>query len=125
MRTPIELARAWRVALVARDARAYGDLFAVDAEFIDVEHRTPDGTAARAVYGRDEIEQVCVDWLASTPLFRYDVLDVVGDDDRAAKRWRYRVGAADIEGVTWIDCADGVIVRALVLFDFAPLAAGT
>jgi SnoaL-like domain len=124
VRTPTELAIAWRDALVARDAPAYGDLFAVDAEFSDVEHRTADGSAARAVIGRAAILAVCVDWLASTPAFTYEILDVVGDDRRAAKRWRYRVGEADIEGVTWLDCADGVIDRALVLFDVVPLGMG-
>lgn len=121
MRTPVELAHGWRDALTARDAAAYGRLFAPDAEFIDVEHRTPDGSAPLRVLGRDAIEDVCVRWLAATPEFRYDVLDAVGDDRRAAKRWRYVVGDADVEGVTWLDCEGGEIVRALVLFDIAVL----
>ena len=62
-----------------------------------------------------------MDWLAATPAFEYEVVDVVGDDRRAAKRWRYVVGPADVEGVTWLDCRDGEIVRALVLFDIAGL----
>jgi hypothetical protein len=121
MRTPVDLAHGWRAALVARDPDAYAGLFAVDAEFIDVEHRTADGSAPRAVHGREAIRQVCVDWLRATPSFEYVVLDAVGDERRAAKRWRYIVGAADVEGVTWLDCADGEIVRALVLFDLGDL----
>lgn len=121
MRTPIELAHGWREALVGRDAEAYAGLFADDAEFVDVEHRTPDGSAPRVVRGRAAIRAVCDQWLATTPVFDYVVLDVVGDDRRAAKRWRYAVGSADVEGVTWLDCRDGEIVRALVLFDIAEL----
>jgi hypothetical protein len=122
MRTPIELAHGWREALVGRDPRAYAELFAAEAEFIDVEHRTPDGSAPRIVRGRDAIRVVCEDWLAATPSFDYDVLDAVGDDQRAAKRWRYVVGDADVEGVTWLDCSAGEITRALVLFDVGGLA---
>lgn len=121
MRSPTELAHGWRDALVGRDPGAYARLFAENAEFIDVEHRTPDGSAPRRVTGRTAIRAVCVDWLAATPAFDYEVLDVVGDDSRAAKRWRYIVGTADIEGITWIDCSGGEIVRALVMFDIAPL----
>src|SRR5437868_383894 len=85
MRTPTELAHGWRAALVGRDPDAYAELFAEDAEFIDVEHRTPDGSAPRRVMGRAAIRVVCVDWLAATPAFDYEVLDVLGDDSRAAK----------------------------------------
>ena len=122
MRTPIDLAHGWRDALVGRDPDAYAALFSADAEFIDVEHRTADGSAPRTIRGRPAIRVVCEDWLAATPAFEYDVLDAVGDGRRAAKRWRYVVGGADIEGVTWLDCADGEIVRALVLFDVAGLS---
>ena len=121
MRTPTELAHGWREALVGRDPDAFAGLFAEDAEFLDVEHRTPDGSAPRAIAGRAAIRVVCEDWLAAIPAFEYEVVDVVGDDRRAAKRWRYVVGPADVEGVTWLDCRDGEIVRALVLFDIAGL----
>ena len=124
MRTPVELAHGWREALVGRDPDAFAALFTADAEFIDVEHRTADGTAPRTIRGRPAIREVCVAWLAAVPAFEYDVLDAVGDDRRAAKRWRYVVGAAHVEGVTWLDCADGEIERALVLFDIAGLALG-
>jgi hypothetical protein len=124
MPSPIELAHGWRDALVGRDPDAYARLFAENAEFLDVEHRTADGSAPRIVTGRNEIRTVCVDWLAATPAFEYDILDAVGDDCRAAKRWRYVVGPADIEGITWIDCSGGQIVRALVLFDVAALGPG-
>ena len=120
-RAPTALAYAWRDALNARDADAFGRLFGVAAEFVDVEHRTPDGQAPRVLRGRDEIVAVAVDWFARTPAFRYEILDVVGDERRAAKRWRYVVGAIDVEGVTWLDCEGGRIQRALVLFDAVPL----
>ncbi len=121
MRSPLELAHGWRDALVGRDPDAFTSLFSADAEFIDVEHRTPDGCAPRTILGRPAIRVMCEEWLAATPAFAYHVLDAVGDDRRAAKRWRYVVGAADVEGVTWLDCANGEIVRALVLFDVAGL----
>ena len=122
MRTPTELAHGWRDALVGRDPDAFAGLFAESAEFIDVEHRPADGSAPREILGRAAIRAVCEAWLATTPTFGYEVLDAVGDDRRAAKRWRYTVAAADVEGVTWLDCRDGEIVRALVLFDVAGLA---
>jgi hypothetical protein len=125
MRSPLDLAHGWREALVGRDPDAFAALFATDAEFIDVEHRTPDGSAPRIIRGRPAIREVCVDWLAATPAFGYEVLDAVGDESRAAKRWRYVVGDADVEGVTWLDCREGEILRALVLFDLGGLAPGT
>jgi hypothetical protein len=100
-----------------RDAPAFATLFAPDGVLLDVEHRTPDGAAARPIVGRAALEALTRDWLASTPEFRYDVLAVVGDERRAAKRWRYAIGGLEVEGLTWLDCSDGAIDRALVLFD--------
>lgn len=42
LKSPEELAHAWREALVGGDADAFGALFPEDALFVDVEHRTAD-----------------------------------------------------------------------------------
>ena len=104
------------------DAAAFGALFAPDAIMVDVEHRTADGREARPLRGRDEIEATARRWLAETPEFTFEVLEVLGDTTRAAARWRYAVpvgGGAPfaVEGVTWLRCAGGHIEHALVLFD--------
>ena len=120
-RSPRQLAYGWQDALRARDAAAFGELFARDGVMLDVEHRTADGAAARPLCGRAEIARVAAAWFADTPVFEYDVLDVLADGTRAAKRWRYRVGEAEVEGVTWLACAAGRIERALVVFDATAL----
>jgi hypothetical protein len=120
-RSPRQLAYGWRDALRARDAAAFGELFARDGVMLDVEHRTADGTAARPLRGRAEIARVAAAWFVDTPVFEYEVLDVLADSTRAAKRWRYRVGEVEVEGVTWLACAGGCIERALVVFDAAAL----
>lgn len=89
---------------------------------VDVEHRTADGRAARPLRGRPEIEATARRWLAETPEFAFEVLDVLSDGARAAARWRYVVPTASaeplaVEGVTWLRCAGGRIEHALVLFD--------
>ncbi len=127
-RSPAELARAWREALVARDAEAFGRLFAADAVMVDVEHRTPDGRSARQLAGRVEIEAVAARWLRETGPFAYEVDDVLADRTRAAVRWTYRVDAQPgqpltLEGLSWLDCRDGEIVRADVMFDVHALLA--
>jgi hypothetical protein len=121
-RTPRDLALRWRDALLARDAVAFGLLFASDAVMVDVEHRTPDGAAARPLIGRVEIQAVAETWLRDTGPFDYVVDDVLADDERAAVRWTYRVELADgrspkLEGLSWLVCRDGEIVRADVVFD--------
>ena len=121
MRTPRELAEAWREALLARDADAFAALFAADGVMLDVEHRTPDGRSARPLEGRDEIRSVTAAWCSETPAFTYDLLDVLAAGDRAAVRWRYAVGGLELEGVSWLECADGCILRAFVSFDIHEL----
>jgi hypothetical protein len=128
VRTPRELAHAWRDALVARDAEAFGRLFAADAVMVDVEHRTADGRAARALVGREEIEAVAARWLRETGPFSYEVDDVLADDARAAVRWTYRVEvppgrSLTLEGLSWLECRAGEIVRADVVFDVHALLA--
>jgi uncharacterized protein (TIGR02246 family) len=127
-RTAEQLAHAWREALIARDAPFFASLFAPDGVMIDVEHRTPDRSRPRPLEGRAEIERVTVAWFQSTPEFEYDVLDVIGDGDRAAALWRYEVPGAEgpirLEGVTWLECSGGEIERALVYFDSFGLLQG-
>jgi hypothetical protein len=117
MRTPEELAYGWRDALFGRDHVAFGNLFAADGVMLDVEHRTADGSGPRPLEGRAAIEAMAREWLAVVPEFEYDVLEVLADATRAAARWRYAVQGREFDGVSWLDCRDGEIVRALVLFD--------
>lgn len=102
---------------MAHDAGAYGRLFARDAQFVDVEHRSADRSQLRTFSGRAEIEELCTAWLATVGSFSYEVLDVIEQGDRAAKRWRYIVDGEEFEGITWLDCRVGEIIRALVMFD--------
>jgi hypothetical protein len=123
-RTPRELALEWREALVGRDATRFAGLFALDAVFEDVEHRTADGLRARAIHGRAAIEELTRGWLAAIPAFEYDVLDVLADERTAAVRWRYATpGLDELEGLSWLTCADGFIERAFVVFDSHALIA--
>jgi len=121
MRGPRELVFEWRDALEARDAERFGRLFASDAVMVDVEHRTLDGRHARPLQGREEIESVTRQWCISAGDFTYVVNDVIEDGDRAAARWTYewQVGAGrrEVDGLTWLDCRGGHIVRATVCFD--------
>ncbi len=120
VRTPNELAHAWRDALLAGDAVAFASLFAEDGVMIDVEHRTPDRSRSRPLEGRAEIERVTRRWLAETPDFEYEILELVSSGGTVAVRWRYAVGrsaAIELEGVSWLTCRDGEIVRADVYFD--------
>jgi uncharacterized protein (TIGR02246 family) len=127
-RSPEQLAYAWRDALLARDAPGFATLFAADGVMIDVEHRTPDRSRPRPLDGRAEIERVTVAWFESTPVFDYDVLEVIADGDRAAALWHYEVPGADgrvqLDGVSWLECSRGEIVRALVYFDSFGLLQG-
>ncbi len=91
---------------------------------MDVEHRTSDLGATRPLVGRREIEAMCRSWLAETPAFEYDVLDVVGGATTGAVRWRYRVGDLELEGVSWLTCDAGEIVDARVFFDSLGLYRG-
>ena len=122
--TPSELAYAWRDALLARDAAGFARLFAPDGVMLDVEHRTPDLEDVRPLRGRADIEATTRAWLAETPEFEYEVLEVLSDSTSAAKRWRYAVGGVEVEGVTWLRCAGGEIVEALALFDSYRLLRG-
>jgi hypothetical protein len=123
--TPEELAYAWRDALRRRDAAGFARLFAEDGLFVDVEHRTADLEDVLPLRGRAVIEEATRGWAASTADFEYDVLEVVADETRAAKRWRYSVEGVEVEGVTWLRCANGEIVEALALFDSYKLLRGT
>jgi uncharacterized protein (TIGR02246 family) len=123
-RTPAELAHGWRDALVGRDPDAFAGLFADEAVFVDVEHRTEDLAAVRPICGRGEIRAMCERWLAEVPSFRYDVTRVVSDGPTAAVRWRYAVDGLDLDGVTWLETAAGEITRADVLFDSLALYRG-
>jgi SnoaL-like domain len=132
-RTPSTLALGWREALVTREAREFAGLFAEDALFTDVEHRTPDLRAPRLIRGRAEIEAVTRDWLESTPAFRFDIIRILSDATEAAFLWSYEVpgddGLVAVDGVSWLSCADGLIEEANVLFDsygfFAGLGSNT
>ena len=90
MRTPRDLALGWRDALLARDGEAFGRLFAADAVMVDVEHRTPDGRAARPLVGRPEIQAVAETWFREVGAFDYVVDEVLADPSRAAVRWTPR-----------------------------------
>jgi hypothetical protein len=118
------LARAWRAALVERSCERFGSLFSQDAVFVDVEHRTDDLASTREIVGRPAIEEMCRAWLASTPDFDYDVLDVIATRTAGAVRWRYRVEDVELEGVSWLTCANGEIVDARVYFDSLGLYRG-
>ena len=91
---------------------------------MDVEHRSDDLAAVRPLVGRAAIEEMCRSWLAETPSFEYDVLDVVATGKTAAVRWRYRVEGLDLEGVSWLTCERGEIVDARVFFDSLGLYRG-
>lgn len=121
VRTPQELALGWRDTLVARDARAFGELFADDALFVDVEHRTPDLLEARQIRGRAEIEALTVGWFESTPAFSFEVVRVLADRDSGAFLWTYEVpadrGPVAVDGVTWLSCSNGLVNEARVYFD--------
>jgi ketosteroid isomerase-like protein len=121
MRSPRELAFEWRDALAARDAERFGAMFSPDAVMVDVEHRTLDGREARPLQGRAEIEVVTREWCRTTGAFAYAVEAVIEEGDAGAVRWSYEreTGARrqQVEGLTWLDCRDGSIVRATVCFD--------
>ena len=123
-RTPAELALGWREALVGRDPRAFGELFALDGVMLDVEHRTDDLAEPRTLEGRPTIEGMARDWLEATPEFEYDVLEVLSDESRAAVRWRYAVEGLELGGLSWLDCEGGEIRKALVVFDSLGLYRG-
>jgi hypothetical protein len=120
-RTPEQLARAWREALVDRDAAAFAGLFADDGVMLDVEHRTPDLRQARPIRGRTAIEELATGWLATTTEFQFEITGLVADDTTAAYRWRYAVpGSVEdvaLDGITWLVCSAGTIDEALVCFD--------
>jgi hypothetical protein len=115
--SPRDLAEAWRAALLARDADAFAGLFAPEGVMLDVEHRTPDELHARPLEGREMSRAVSAAWRARTPAFAYDIIDVLSDSRSAAVRWRYAVETVELEGVSWLDCHDGLIERAFVYFD--------
>jgi hypothetical protein len=121
LRTPEQLARGWRQALVDRDARGFADLFAPDGVMIDVEHRTADLREARPIAGRAAIEQLASEWLSSTPAFEFEITGLLSDDSTVAYRWSYGVpgetGSVALEGITWMVCSGGMISEALVCFD--------
>ena len=127
-RSPEQLARGWRDALVERDAGAFAALFAPDAVMVDVEHRTADLLQARPIRGRAAIEELTVGWLRETPSFRFEITGLLADDATVAYRWTYEVpGAEDavaVDGITWLTCADGMIGEALVCFDSYALMQG-
>jgi uncharacterized protein (TIGR02246 family) len=123
-RTPAELAHAWRDALVGRDTEAFATLFAEDAVFVDVEHRTADLASVRPVEGRTAIGELTREWLAETPEFEYEVTEVIADGEHAAVRWRYAVEGIELDGVSWLACAHGEIVEARVYFDSLGLYRG-
>jgi uncharacterized protein (TIGR02246 family) len=116
-RSAEDLVLEWREALLARDAPRFAAMFAPDGTLFDVEHPTLVGSRARPVVGREEIERVTTDWLEATPSFKYEIVDVIPGGDRAAARWRYRVDAIELDGLTWLSCRNGSILLALVLFD--------
>ncbi len=124
MPDPRALAYGWRDALVGRDAEAFAALFAPDALFVDVEHRTEDLGAVRPLRGREEIRAMCVAWLAETPSFEYEVEQVLAAGRAAAVRWRYRVEGLDLPGVSWLTVRDGAIAEAFVVFDSLGLYRG-
>jgi SnoaL-like domain len=127
-RTPEQLARGWREALVARDPGAFAALFAPDGVMVDVEHRTADLRRARPIRGRAAIEELTVTWLRETPAFRFEITGLLADASTAAYRWIYEVaGASDavaVEGITWLACSGGEICEALVCFDSYALMQG-
>ena len=127
-RSPEQLARGWRDALVERDAGAFACLFAPDGVMVDVEHRTPDLLKARPIRGRAAIEELTVGWLRDTPSFEFEITGLLADQATAAYRWTYEVpGAKDsvaVDGITWLTCADGLIAEALVCFDSYALMQG-
>jgi uncharacterized protein (TIGR02246 family) len=127
-RSPEQLARGWRDALVERNAQAFAALFAPDGVMVDVEHRTADRRSARPIRGRAAIEELTVGWLRETPRFRFEVTGLLADASTAAYRWSYEVtGPADavaVDGITWLDCAEGMISEALVCFDSYALMQG-
>jgi hypothetical protein len=49
---------------------------------------------------------------------------VVGDGATAAVRWRYAVRGLELDGVSWLTCAGGVIREARVYFDSLALYRG-
>ncbi len=118
------LAHAWRSALTDRDHARFGSLFAENAVFVDVEHRTEGLTSVRPLVGRAAIEDMCRSWLEATPAFEYEVVDVLSTDTTGAVRWRYRVEDLDLEGVSWLTCSHGEIVDARVYFDSLGLYRG-
>jgi len=126
--SPTTLALHWRQALVDRRAPEFAGLFAEDALFIDVEHRTQDLRQPRPIRGRAEIEAVTRDWFDSTPSFRFDIVRVLSDATAAAFLWDYEVpgveGPLAINGVTWLSCPSGLIDEAYVHFDSYGLLAG-
>ena len=127
-RSPEQLARGWRAALVERDAAAFAALFAPDGVMVDVEHRTADLREARPIRGRAAIEELTVGWLRDSPVFEFEITGLLADDSTAAYRWSYRVPGVTaevaVDGITWLACADGMIDEALVCFDSYALMQG-
>ncbi len=125
---PTTLAFGWRQSLVNRKAREFAGLFAEDALFIDVEHRTPDLREPRPIRGRAEIEAITREWFDSTPSFRFDIVRVLSDSTAAAFLWEYEVpgveGTVAVDGVTWLSCSSGLIDEAFVHFDSYGLLIG-
>jgi hypothetical protein len=118
----------WRTTLVERDARAFAELFAEDALFVDVEHRTPDLRDARQIRGRGEIEAVTRGWFESTPAFSFEIVHVLAEAGSGAFLWTYEVpaerGSIAVDGVTWLSCSNGLIDDARVYFDSYKLLTG-
>ena len=78
----------------------------------------------RPIVGRTAIEAMARDWLEQTPEFEYEVDEVLSAGSTAAVRWRYRVSGLDLDGVSWLRCADGEILDARVFFDSLGLYRG-
>jgi len=126
---PESLAHGWRDALMERNAPVFGALFAEDALFVDVEHRTPDLREAREIRGRAEIEALTRGWFESTPAFSFEIIRVLSDGNSAAFLWTYEVPTVEqepvaVDGVTWLSCAGGMIQDARVYFDSYKLLTG-
>jgi hypothetical protein len=125
---PVQLAHAWRDALLARDASAFAALFTHGGVMVDVEHRTADLARPLPLRGREMIEAQTRSWFEVTPRFAFDVLEAIGSGLSGAFRWRYAVpGEAEkiaLEGVTWLTCERGKITEAFVYFDSYALLRG-
>jgi len=103
-----EVVRRFFDAFERRDAAAIPGLVASDC-IMEAMQPAPDGLRVEGYDANVAFWQAMV----ADPNGSFEVEDVVICGDRAINRWRYRLGASSVRGVTLIRVRDGRIAEAL------------